>query len=101
MQLKMKFLFRVSTSVLTVGGTIIAKEWQKKMVRFLVKSLECSVAPYNCSLTVNARINARDAYLIFWVERGWGGGGGGGALILFFKFRPQTNIFFISSKHEL
>ena len=32
---------------------------------------------------------------------GGGGGGGGDELISFFKFWPQTNIVFISSKHEL
>ena len=63
--------------------------------------------------TVNSHISAREAYLIFWVEMGaqfergvymkGGGGGGGreGVFISFFKFRPETNIVFISSKHEL
>ena len=66
----MKFLFQELMSVVTVGRTIIAREWQKKMVGFLFKSLECSVTPSYWPFTVNARISARGAYLIFWVERG-------------------------------
>ena len=70
MQLKMKFLFHALTSVLSVDRTIIAREWQKKMVGFLFKSLECSVTPSDCPFTVNARISARGAYLIFLGSRG-------------------------------
>ena len=60
------------------------------MVRFLFKSLEYSVTPYNCSLTVNARINARGAYLIFWVERG----GGGERLFCFLNFGLRLTFSF-------
>ena len=57
-----------------------------------------------------ARNSARGDYLSFWIERGAliqrgrlfeGVGGGGGALISIFKFRPQTNIVFISTKHNI
>ena len=57
-----------------------------------------------------ARNSARGDYLIFWIERGSliqrerlfeGGEGGRGALISIFKFRPQTNIVFISTKHNI
>ena len=57
--------------------------------------------------TVSARISTRGAYLISWVEKGTLIGrvkGRGGALISrwalisFSKFRPQTDIVFISSK---
>ena len=58
--------------------------------------------------TVNARISARAGGLFNFLGRDGGAirkgrlyEGGEGVFISFFKFRPQTNIVFILSKHEL